>query len=103
MRRECRERFSRHRLQKGTARKRSRHASWHVRHARAMMHVRIANPPNVPGIPGACATRNFAYLVRGPLGILHVITLRPKQNGRHLADDIFQCISVNVSLSSLTF
>ena len=21
---------------------------------------------NVPGIPGACATRNFAYLVRGP-------------------------------------
>ena len=22
---------------------------------------------NVPGIPGACATRNFAYLIRGPL------------------------------------
>ena len=22
---------------------------------------------NVPGIPGACATRNFTYLVRGPL------------------------------------
>ena len=22
---------------------------------------------NVPGIPGACATRNFAYLARGPL------------------------------------
>ena len=23
---------------------------------------------NVPGIPGACATRNFTYLVRGPWG-----------------------------------
>ena len=23
---------------------------------------------NVPGIPGACATRNFTYLARGPLG-----------------------------------
>ena len=23
---------------------------------------------NVPGIPGGCATRNFTYLVRGPLG-----------------------------------
>ena len=32
------------------------------------MHVGIANPrwrENVPGIPGACATGNFAYLVRG--------------------------------------
>ena len=25
---------------------------------------------NVPGIPGACATRNFAYLVRGPCGVI---------------------------------
>ena len=24
---------------------------------------------NVPGIPGACATRNFTYLVRGPLAV----------------------------------
>ena len=23
---------------------------------------------NIPGIPGACATRNFAYLVKGPWG-----------------------------------
>ena len=32
------------------------------------MHVGIANPRwrAVPGIPGACATRNFTYLVRGP-------------------------------------
>ena len=58
-----------------TAGKRSRHASRHVRHARAVMHVGIANQrfplksaagENVPGIPGACATCNFPYLVRGP-------------------------------------
>ena len=26
---------------------------------------------NVPGIPGACATRNFAYLARGLWGVFH--------------------------------
>ena len=37
MRRECRERFPRHRVQ------RSRHAPWHVCDARAVMHAGIAN------------------------------------------------------------
>ena len=40
----------------------SQHASRHVRHARAVMHVGIANPRwrgNVPGIPRACATHSF--------------------------------------------
>ena len=59
-----------------TAGKRSRHASRHVRDARAVMHVGIVNwrfllksaaGENVPGIPGACATYNLTYLVRGPL------------------------------------
>ena len=59
-----------------TAGKQSRHASRHVRDARAVMHAGIANSRfplnsaaggNVPGIPGACATRDFTYLVRGPL------------------------------------
>ena len=63
-----------------TAGKRSRHASRHVRHARAVMHAGIANyrfllksaaGENVPGIPGACATCNFAYLVRGPFVYRH--------------------------------
>ena len=27
---------------------------------------------NVPGIPSACATRNFTYLARGPLNTVHV-------------------------------
>ena len=54
---------------KETAGKRSRHASQHVPGARAVMHVGIAHPRwrgNIPGITGACATRNFAYLVNGP-------------------------------------
>ena len=55
---------------KETASSQSRHASRHVRHAPVVMHIGIANPlwrgQNVPGIPGACATRNFTYLARGP-------------------------------------
>ena len=75
-----------------TAGKQSRHASRHVCDARAVMHAGIANSRftlnsaaggNVPGIPGACATRDFAYLVRGqwpahhPLSGLHQ---RPRFN-----------------------
>ena len=41
-----------------TAGKQSRHASRHVRNAAA--------GEIVPGIPGACATRSFTYLVRFP-------------------------------------
>ena len=61
-----------------TAGKQSRHASRHVRHAGAVMHTGIANlryplksaaGENVPGIPGACATCNFTYLVRGPCNV----------------------------------
>ena len=55
---------------KETACKRSRHASRHVREAHAVMHVGIANPRwrgKRSGVPGACATCNFAYVVRGPL------------------------------------
>ena len=54
--------------------KRAWHNSRHVRDARAVMHGGIANKrfplksvtgENVPDIPGACATHNFMYLVRG--------------------------------------
>ena len=59
-----------------TTGKQSRHASRHVLDARAVMHAGIANSrfplnstagENVPGIPGACAKRNFTHLVRSPL------------------------------------
>ena len=44
MRRECRERFLRRRLQRKPAVLRPRHASRHLRHALAAMHVGITNP-----------------------------------------------------------
>ena len=66
MHRECRERVSRHRLQrKPLVSNPGMNNGACVTH----MHIGIANPRwrgNVPGIPGACVTRNFAYLVRGP-------------------------------------
>ena len=69
MHQECRERFPRHRLQ------------WKLlvsdpgmHHGTCVTHVPWCMPrtltrgggENVPGIPGACATRNFMYLARGP-------------------------------------
>ena len=69
MRRECRERFPRHRL------------PWKplgsdpgMYHGTLVMHVpwcMLGSPTrgageNVPGIPGGCTTNNFTYLVRGP-------------------------------------
>ena len=70
MRRECRERFPRHRLQRkplisdpgmhhGTCVK---HVSWCM-----SWSLTRGGGVNVPGIPGACATGNFTYLARGPL------------------------------------
>ena len=69
MRWECRERFPRHRL------------PWKplvndlgMHHGTCVMHVPLcmsgsltrSGGEKVPGIPGACATRNFTYLARGP-------------------------------------
>ena len=69
MRRECRERFPRHRLQTkplvsdpgmhhGTC---ATHLSWCMS---GSLNPRWGE--NVPGIPSACETRKFTYLVRGP-------------------------------------
>ena len=69
MRRECRERFHRHRLQRkplvsdpdmhhGTC---ATHVPWCMSGSLTRDGVE-----NIPGIPGACATPNFTYLARGP-------------------------------------
>ena len=69
MRQECRERFPRHR---GlaiptciTAR------AWPTsrdscRDRQLAVSFEVSGMGNVPDIPGACASRNFAYLARGP-------------------------------------
>ena len=35
----------------------------------------------------------------GPLSLTCINTLRPRQNGRHFADDIFKCIFLNENTS----
>ena len=62
---------------------------------------------NVPRIPGACATRNFTYLARGPLHEVFKDDTVPANNGNtlrlrlnccHFADDIFKCIFLNENM-----
>ena len=65
MRREYRERFPRHRLQrKPLVSDPGMHHSTCVTGS-----LTRSGGKNVPGIPSACATRNFTYLVRGPCSI----------------------------------
>ena len=63
MRRECRECFPRHRLQRKplVSDPGMHHMPW------CMLGSRTHGAgENVPGIPGACASRNFTYLARDP-------------------------------------
>ena len=67
--RECRERFPRHRLQrKPLVSDPGMHHGTCVTHVPWCMSGSLTRGggEHVPGIPGACASRNFAYLVRSP-------------------------------------
>ena len=69
MRQECRECFPRHRLQrKPLVSDPGMHHGMCVTHVAWCMSGSLTRGggENVPGIPGACATRNFTYLLRGP-------------------------------------
>ena len=67
MRRECRERFPRHRLQsKPLVSDPDMHHDTCVTHVPWWMSGSRVGGKNLPGIPSACPTRNFTYLVRGP-------------------------------------
>ena len=69
MRRECREHFPLHRLQrKPLVSDRGMHHGTCVTHMPWCMSGSLTrgDGENVPGIPGACTTRNFTYLARGP-------------------------------------
>ena len=70
MRRECRERFPRHRLQmKPLVSDSGMHHDTCVTHVPWCMSGSLTRSggENVPCIPGACATRNLSYLARGLL------------------------------------
>ena len=69
MRRECRERFPCHQLKrKPLVSDPGMHHGTCVTHGPWYMSGSLTRDggKNAPGIPGACATRNFTYLVRGP-------------------------------------
>ena len=56
------------------------------------MHVGIANwrgEENVPGIPGACVTRNFTYLARGPW--VKFASIKPQQSKAQTMRKIHGC------------
>ena len=77
MHRECRERFPRHRLQrKPLVNDSGMYQGTCVMHVPWCMSGSLTSGgrENVPGIPGACATRNFAYLARGPCSIIYMVT-----------------------------
>ena len=67
MRRECRERFPRHRLQKKPlVSDPGIHHGTYVTHAHVGIAITCRGGEYIPGIPGVCATLNFVYLVRRP-------------------------------------
>ena len=89
MRRECRERFPRHRLQmKLPVNDPGMHHGTCVAHVPWCMSGSLTRGggENVPGIPGACTTSNFTYLARGPLG-------RHKSKYASDRDKVLLCVS----------
>ena len=69
MRRECRELFPRHRglaIAGCITARASRTCRDASRDRYLGISFEVGGGGNVPGIPGACATRNFTYLARGP-------------------------------------
>ena len=76
MHRECRERLPRHRIQRKPL-----VSDPGMHHGTCVAHVPccMSGSPirgggeTVPGIPGACATRSFTYLARGPLLLWYIV------------------------------
>ena len=79
MRREYRERFPRHRrltIPTCITSRVLRTCRDACRDRKLAVSLKVRGRENVPGIPCACATRNFTYLARGPwiAGVAHVVT-----------------------------
>ena len=72
---------------------RSRHSSRHLWDEHAAMHVGIVNRgggENVPGIPGACSTRNITYLVKK----YHTIRYHACSMTPHIVDKVSLWLTV---------
>ena len=74
----------------------------HEKHARvsisvASLHMVQMNYPELTGaiLLFCCLSGKLWYLQHSCVGDTIVNTLRPRQDGRHFADDIFKCIFLN--------
>ena len=68
-----------------------------------MVSFEVGVGENVPGIPGACATRNFAYLVRSPFRCEYISCIKMiGQLKGHMGLDSLECYRLK-RLSSLDF
>ena len=95
MRRECRERFPLHRVPKEPL-----VSDPDMHHGTCVTHMPWCKWGNVPGNPGACATRNFTYLVRVPWRQSHTVAYELSSHllyGLHF----FSFIAVTVALVKL--
>ena len=109
MRRECRERFSRHLIQrKPLVSDPGMHHGSCVTHVPWCMSGSLTRGggENVPGIPDACATHNFTYLARGPWQIPTELSATAFPQGLHHSvwhkTYLDQCVSVAFPWSNET-
>ena len=104
MRRVCRERFPHHRIQRKP--QVSDPGMHHGTCVRCMSGSLIrGGGVNVPGILGACATSNFAYLARGPWGPFysHIETKWSLLSLRHFPVHVLEWKCMNCAKISLKF
>ena len=105
MRRECRERFPRHGLQ--IKQLESDPGMHHGTCATYLSWCMSGSPTrcggeNVPAIPGACTTRNFVSLVKGPLhGHFHITSLIVGSRYRYMRGIMWSVYSLvfNINMS----
>ena len=105
MRRECRERFPRHRLQmKPLVSEPDMHHGTCVTHVPWCMSGSFtrARGENIADIPGACATRDFTYLAKGLMACLfrHPLELLQKSVGKIKLGTITRCFVKDLSSTS---
>ena len=103
MRRECRERFPPPPISKETASWRSRHASRHVRDARAVMHVGIAHlrwRGKRSRHSRRMRTRKFTYLARGPWHkqAITLTNVYPAHRAIHTSSENNQCHGLHLAI-----
>ena len=110
MRRECREHFPRHQFHwKSLFSDPGMHHGTCITHVLWSMSGSLTRRGggDVPGIPGACATRNFTYLVGGPWATIIAPSHRGLNKVAHILKTVFSiafywmkitCVLIHISV-----